>query len=116
MISSPDDFTVRIVREEKTAIKGLILNIVNERLAAIGKTRLIIRSARSFDSRKNGYRDGRTFKPFDTTEQQPIEASCNGKGVWFVHKRRSHPHLFAGNDDQHPLEWPDSDKSLAGVY
>lgn len=110
-IASPDDFIVRIVCEGVNTTKGLTLNVINDRLSAIGKTRLIIRSAQSFDSRKNGYRDGRAFRPFDHTEPDPIDAGYSGKAVWLVHKRSSHPHLFAGNDDQHPLFWPDNDKS-----
>lgn len=111
LVASPDGFTVRIVHEQNESIKGLMLSIVNERLSAIGQTRLIIRSAQSFDSNKNAYRDGRTFKPFDNTNPGPIEAGYSGKGIWLVHKRASHPHPFAGNDDQHPLLWPDNDRS-----
>ncbi len=40
LVASPDEFTVRIVREQNESIKGLMLSIVNERLSAIGKTRL----------------------------------------------------------------------------
>ena len=110
-IVCPDDFIVRIVREGDNTTKGLILNVINDRLSAIGKTWLIIGSAQSFDSRKNGYRVGRAFRPFDHTESDPIDPGYSGRAVWLVHKRSSHPHLYAGNDDQHPLFWPDNDKS-----
>jgi hypothetical protein len=109
--ASPDDFIIRIAREENDTTKGLLLSVTNDRLSAIAKTRLIIRSARSFDSTKHEYRDGRMFKPFDKVDPDPIEAGYSGKGIWFFHKRSSHPHVFAGNDDQHPLIWPENDKS-----
>ncbi len=108
---SPDDFAVRIVREEGSSLTGFTLNIVNWRLSAIEKTRLIVRSARSFDSRKGDYRDGRRFNAFDSTDPDPIEAGCSGKSVWFVHKASSRAHLLIGSNDQHPLFWPDNDTS-----
>jgi hypothetical protein len=37
LVTSPDEFTVRLVREQNESIKGLMLSIVNERLSAIGK-------------------------------------------------------------------------------
>jgi predicted nucleotide-binding protein len=107
---SPEDIEVRIERNEWQHIKGLVIVIVNHRLTAIGRIKTVIQTAQSFDARHKGYRDGREFSAFANIEADAINAGCSGKALWFIRKDRA-PTLLAGNDDQHPLGWPDTDQS-----
>jgi hypothetical protein len=87
---------------------GFLLQVSNERLTAIGQHRLFVRAAESFDCSHQAYREGR-FNQFSETAGV-IEACCNGPGMWLIRKQTGAENLRIGNDDQHPLLWPESDK------
>lgn len=112
VVPSNDDYSIKFYRfvTEGSDMKGVMM-ITNDRLSAIGRNTIIIRTARSFDSRHNDYRDGRAFGAFSRTEPNAVEAGCSGKPTVLVRKTSSVPDLMVGNDDQNPLKWPENDNS-----
>jgi hypothetical protein len=111
VVTSPNDFSVRIKRHQDRQIKGLILGIENHRLGAIGPFRLRILSARSFDSRHNQYRQNGNFSAFVGQTTTPTTASCTSENMWLIRKPDTGPHLQAGNSSGNEMEWPNADKS-----
>jgi hypothetical protein len=109
-ITSRDDISVRITPNEWQHMKGYVISVVNRRLGAVGRVKLTVYSARSFDKRQCDYRDGRDFNAFAKIIPDPIDASRSSKPIWFVRKDRGEM-LLVGEDSDHPLRWPGEDTS-----
>lgn len=110
ILTTPEDIAVKITPNEWQHMKGYVISVVNHRLGAIGRVKLTVYSAQSFDERHNDYRDGQDFTAFAKVAADPIDASHTGKAMWFVRKDRGDI-ILVGDDSDHPLRWPDADKS-----
>ena len=112
IVKSPDNFLVRITRHEDKQVKGLILGIENRRLEMIGRYRLRILNAQSFDSDHQQYRANAGFNAFVTSTTKPTGPSSTGENTWLVRKVSGSPHLQAGNSSPgNGMEWPNADHS-----
>ena len=83
---SSDDISLKIKHNEWQHLKGFLIIVVNHRLTAIGKVKLTVYSAQSFDSSHNEYRDGSGFKAYTKTDSDVIHPSCSGKTPWLVQR------------------------------
>jgi len=115
VFTSPDDFLVKIFPHEDSDTKGFILTVINNRLTAIGQYRLLVRTGQSYDSRHNDWRENR-LNVFSGVSTQPIPASCTGQNMWLLRKIKSGAELLVGNDNGHPLPWPENDKSVIQTW
>jgi hypothetical protein len=111
VIKSPDQFSLRISKVESGTIRGIQLQIENDRLTSIHKIRIILSSACSFDSQRGAFREaslsGQTF-----TRPDVIRPSCSGQPMLLVWKAAQWAGLVTGeNNFVRQLLWPDRDKS-----
>ncbi len=110
-IVSPDKVGLKIAWHSNDDSSGLLATPVNHSLNAVQKFRVRILSARSYDSDFEDYRDGRSFRAYSNVDPNAVEAKCNGKPLWIVRKSIGESDLLVGNDQGHPLKWPENDHS-----
>jgi len=111
MISSEDDYTVRVQKHDWEQIRGLALVILNQRLSSLGSYRITIGTAQSFDARHDDYRDSVASRAIVIQKNEPIDASGIGRAIWFIRNDGKSDVLFIGEDNSHPLRWPVNDLS-----
>ena len=110
-IESPDDVLIRIRGYDASNIKGLVINVDNNRLDAITRVAFTIYTAQSFDARHNDYRSGIAFNAAVISQPESIMPSFSSNPTLFIRKDANTPHLLASNDSSHPMIWPDNDPS-----
>jgi len=111
IVSSQDDFAVRIERHQDAGIKGLLITFLNNRSGAIVSHTITIHNAQSFDARLKQFRTGILRTAFVDKRSQRIEPSFTSGSMWLVRKDASRATLMAGNSSQHEMEWPPLDAS-----
>jgi hypothetical protein len=109
--SSADDIAVEIKNHEQLTTRGLVISVTNNRLSTIHKLTIRVQSAQSFDARHQAFRDGIGFSPLAMTRPNVVLPSCSDKQLWLVRKEANNDHLLAGDNNMHPMIWPDNDKS-----
>jgi hypothetical protein len=111
VISSPDQFSLRIAKVDSGGIHGIEAQVENDRLTSIHQIRLILSDVSSFDSRHGAFREAsvnaRTF-----TRPDMIRPSTSGKPILLVWKSTHSARLVTGeNNVLRELLWPDRDKA-----
>lgn len=111
VVSSPDQFSLRVSKVDSGTVRGIELFIENHRLTSIHQIRVILSSACSFDGRQRAFREsivtGQTF-----TRPNLIRPSCSGQPILLVWKAPQGAGLVTGeNNNLRQLLWPDMDKS-----
>lgn len=111
VLTSVDEFSVRVRFSSAGRVRGITATVVNDRLDAIVVTSLNVRSARSLDTNHQDFRDGAEFNPVSQNLSELVQAACSGNPMWLVRKEPSVQYLLAGNDGAHAMTWPQNDKS-----
>jgi hypothetical protein len=111
-LPSPDHYTVEIREEKHGDMTGLMLKVKNTGLHAISKVRIIVYSARSFDSNHQQFRQEVALSGIVIDHPNRIGASSIGLPKWLMAKQASKECLFVGDNTSSELKWPELDTSV----
>src|ERR1700761_7343292 len=111
IVSSAEGYSVEVQKHRWEQTRGLVLQIMNQRLSWIARYRITVRTAQSFDASHKDYRDGVGFKAVFIQRNEPIEASGRNSPIWLIRNDGKSDLLFVGEDNSSPLRWPVNDKS-----
>jgi hypothetical protein len=110
-IDSPDKFSLRFNKVDSSGIRGIELQVENNRLTSIHQIRVTLASVCSFDSEYGAFREacltGRIFN-----RPNRIGPRSSGNPILLVWKAPQWLGLVTGeNNNIRELLWPDRDKS-----
>jgi predicted nucleotide-binding protein len=111
LLVSPDFYSIELDRRTDSDSHGLFLTVTNDRLGMIRQYKIVGRSARSFDTRHQAFRDPFEFSTFVIDRANIIGPSDTAVGGWIIRKASQSDHLLAGDNPTSPMRWPPNDKS-----
>jgi hypothetical protein len=114
-IESPDDVVIHIRRYDSN-MRGLVINVDNNRLDAIKSIVFTVYSAQSFDGRHEDFRKATSFNAGTLAQPNTIQPCFSSNPFLLVRYDPKYPNLLALDDNAHALIWPQNDPSEVQIW